>query len=105
MMRQTKVVLACLILSACQPAKRFQSRVVAIPYDCFCAKGQSDAALLYTAVEREDRATVYGLIERGKAFQLAKGTQVHTVGSLNGFTMIGLESGRYAGERCWLPDR
>ena len=100
-----RMLLATLVLSSCQPAKRTEPRTVVIPYDCFCAKGQSDAALLYAAVDRQDRATVYGLIERGKAFQLAKGTRVHTVGSSGGLTMIGLESGRFAGESCWLPDR
>lgn len=99
------LLLFALLFCACQPVKRFEPRIVTIPYDCFCGKGQADAALLYAAVERQDRATIYGLIERGKAIRLAKGVQVHTVGSIDGFTMIGLETGRFAGESCWLPDR
>ena len=98
-------LLACLLMTGCQSSARFESRNVKIPYACVCAAERVDATRIYQAIQREDRAAVLGMLARRKAMRLEKGVTVRTIGSVDGLTMIRVESGANIGERCWIPDR
>lgn len=99
------ILAGLLAIYSCKSTQRFEQKTIAIPYKCLCSEDRGDAMTAYLAVAREDREGVDGLIQRGKAIVLAKGVQVRTIGSMEGYTMIRVESGAQIGTRCWLPDQ
>jgi hypothetical protein len=69
-----------------------------------CAVEYSSAALVQSAYRRWDLEAMNGLVSRGKAIYLEKGTEVAILKRERGIATIAIESGSEIGERCWLPE-
>ena len=89
-------------ISAAQKAKKVSEFL--IPRTCFCGRSKSDAGTIYRAVAASDTEAVKGLLDRGKALRMDKGTWVRVVGVTGGMAYIRILSGYQAGETCWIPE-
>ena len=63
-----------------------------------------DAMNVGIAVRNSDTPALAGLLARGKAFEVAEGTQVHSGGEIDyGICLVNIESGSQIGRRCYIP--
>ena len=70
----------------------------------WCAESFDDAGQIAIAVSRSDTAAIAGMLARGNAFQVERGTQVVTGGETDmGLSLVHIESGFQAGRKCYLP--
>lgn len=70
---------------------------------CWCAESFEDAGQVWLAVGRGDTPAVYGLLARGKAYEVAEGTRVLDTGvSDYGITGTIVKSGFHAGRKCYI---
>src|SRR5690242_19556901 len=55
-----------------------------VQLDCYCATDYESIASLLRAYHEMDREALHGLVSRGRAIQLRKGTRIHLLDSDNG---------------------
>ena len=68
----------------------------------WCANNFDDAGEIGIAVTRGDTAAVQGMLTRGRAFQVEKGTLV-TGGEVGmGISLAHVESGFQTGQKCYI---
>jgi hypothetical protein len=69
---------------------------------CYCATDYDSIGLVLRAYKDSDAEVLAGLIVRGKAIELAKGTHVYVAGREDGVATVLVESGYHSGQKCYL---
>jgi hypothetical protein len=69
---------------------------------CWCGERFDDAMEIGMAVNRGDTAAVFGLLTRGKAFQVEGGTKVFSAGEDMGISTVLVKSGLQTGRKCYI---
>ena len=69
----------------------------------WCGETFDDAARIGIAVNRSDTAALAGLLARGNAFQVEKGTRVVSGGIVDmGISLVIINSGFQSGRKCYI---
>jgi hypothetical protein len=72
----------------------------------WCAESLDDAGQIGIAVTRGDTAAIAGMLARGKAFEVEKGTRVMSGGEIDmGISLTHVLSGYQVGRECYIPTR
>jgi hypothetical protein len=69
---------------------------------CYCATDYNSIGPVLRAYKDSDVVALAGLIDRGKAIELAKGTRVYVVGREDGVATVLVESGYHSGQKCYV---
>ena len=69
---------------------------------CLCATPYESSEPLQRAYRNKDTEALAGLVDRGKALRLEKGTRIHVIDREPEISTVRIDSGRYTGERCYL---
>ena len=77
------------------------SRTVTV--ESYCGESEDKVSELYSVIASGDMAAAAGLVTRGAAFRLVKGTRVTPATQDGKLSHVTVESGFEYGKDCWIP--